>query len=292
MAAGVLGSLVDGGHSLSTALRQALLLPEVEADPDLAEWINQELEGYHSEAVTVPAYRRHTLRIVGNAANRAYHITGTPVPTAGLPDELLDYATEAHEFSESVEQLESLVASGEPEFNVSWDTNAVAGVNAAIGQGGTAINDTYRFMEVWWQVPITLLIGVLSHIRQTALTRIAIHVAPEERFIPTIGPLAKDLPGLSIAGSSNQVMIGSPGGQQALAQDPGDWETLKSRLLAFGLDLEQLEDLRQVVDDPDAPEDKKIVRAVHWARRAAADLGVSAAGSTIAGLLLQYLGQV
>jgi hypothetical protein len=291
-AADVLHALADSSHNLSTAMRHALLLTEVEAEPDLSDWINRELSGYHDESVAIPAYRRHELRVVGNASNRAYRITSTPVPTAGLPDDLREYATAPHEFSESVEMLESLVASGEPEFNVSWDANAVAGLNGAIGKGGTAINDTYRFMEVWWEVPVMVVIGVLSRIRHSALTRIAAHIAPENRFMTTRDSLVDGLSGLHIAGSSNQIMIGSPGGQQALAIDPGDWASLESRLLAFGLGLGQLEDLRGIVDDPDTPEDTKTARAVKWARRAAADLGVSTAGSSIASLLLQYLGQV
>lgn len=290
-AARLLQDIANQRAPLSDALRQTLLLPAVQDESDLRTWINHEVSGY-DPGVEIPEYRRAKLPVHGDAANLAYRITGTPVPLTGMPDVLREYGEEPHEFREGIDELERLLRSGNNTFEIPWDPEVVALINGTVGRGGTAIHDSYRFGRVYWLVPAGIIQGIVNRVRQRCLNALIELVPADQRILEIAEEVDPDVRGgLSVAGSGNQIMIGSPGASQRLSVAAGDWASLSRALLAIGISEESLDELKSSLDAA-TDEDSKILKAVRWAQARGLDLGVSAAGSAIASLLLQYLGAV
>lgn len=286
----LLARLADGTEDLASTLRAALILPSVAAAHEFRDWVNRELSGYDN--ADVPEYRVKELSMQGDASNRAWSVTGQALPTASLPEDLRDYATRPHEFRESIGELESLIESGESSFGIEWPSDSVAYLNAVIARGSTGINDTYGFSRAYWSVPAGVVHGILNQVRQQALTGLVELTPADEREHQDMDDETTTEPqGVSVQGSGNQIMIGSPGAAQTLTINRGDWTALLNALTAMGVDPTEVEGLRAELDAEER-EESRIMRAVRWSRKQAVALGINAAGGTIAGLILQYLGVV
>ena len=184
------------------------------------------------------------------------------------------------------------MTSTDTEFTKPWSPEAVAGLNHAIRMNQTSINSSYAFIEVWFQVPAPSLTGVLTSIRQIAIESIQTKLGPDAsaRAIGSSTPV--DGHGVTIAGSGNQVSIGSAGSHQIAVIGQGDWSALRNQLQAIGYPESAVSTLRAVLEDPNATEEAKTAGALAWAKRGSEEFGLSVAGSVAATLLLQYLGHI
>lgn len=288
----VMRALTSSSVPLGDALRQSLLIPVVAEDDVLARWINDELTGYQ-EGNELPDYRVYTLDVHGDATNSAWKYTNIGLPLGGLGETLRDYADRQHNFRMGVDELERTATSGQSGLRIAWDSGAVGYLNTAIGAGETAVERSYHFVSLWWEVPFGIVQGILAHVRQRILNELIARVPVEERVVTIADDMGSDVDsGISIGGVGHQVMIASPGGTQGNPVRPGEWVDVEQALLSMGIGAADLASLHEELSDASVDEATRISKSVKWAKAAAAKLGLNAAAATIATVLLRYLGAV
>jgi hypothetical protein len=96
--------LSDKNGSLTDALLKTKVLMHRIGHKELAEWVNDELNGYPKDK-KVPAYRVVRGRVVGHIQNMVMIYGSQPLPTGHLPEKLQKYLHQ-HELRESINVLE------------------------------------------------------------------------------------------------------------------------------------------------------------------------------------------
>lgn len=100
----IIDLLSDKTGSLTDALLKTKVLMHKIGHKELAEWVNDELNGYQ-KSKPVPSYRIVNSRVVGNIQNFVAIYQNQPLPTAHLPEDVRKYLHE-HEMRESINVLE------------------------------------------------------------------------------------------------------------------------------------------------------------------------------------------
>jgi len=151
--------LSDKHGSLTDALLKTKVLLHRIGHKELADWVNDELNGY-GEGKSVPAYRVVRARLLGNVQNSAWRFSKHGLPTAHLPDDMRKSLLEAP-LRESVGVLEQFAAKPDsslsipvpPEFN---------------GLLGKPIQNAW-VTSAWTQIEATQVLSVLIEIRSRLL---------------------------------------------------------------------------------------------------------------------------
>jgi hypothetical protein len=292
--ADVLRMLVNSDHKVSDALRAAMLLPEVIGDKQLLAWLNDELSGYPDTPDSdVPSYRRHRFAVHGNASNGAWFHRDSVVPIHSFTDKRIrEYGSRELVMKQPVGGIEEVLSGSAGNPGIPFPAPIVGLMNRQIADGNAAIDDTYGYTEVWFEVPRNLLHQVLVSIRQRALTEIAKRT-PLDELEAKISRELPTAPGtFTVQGSGNQVIVASPGASATLHIPAGDRVALDEGLASMGIDPERIAELHQLVDDPAADDESRVMRALAWSRETAKLLGINTLASGAATVALHYLGQL
>jgi hypothetical protein len=289
-AADVLRMLANGETKVSDCLRAASLLPEVREDAAMSEWIHHELVGYHDVGKDeVPMYRQHHLAVHGNATNGAWLHQNVVVPTRAFSEPIKRLGAQTTVLRHNIGGIEAALA-GEGELTIPWPHEPVLLLNAEIARGGTAIDQTYAFTEVWFALPRNIVHQLLETVRQRALSQLAERVPREQLALRAEASLPAVPTRVAVQGTGNQVIVGSPGAHASIQILENDRDGLDAALASMGVSGNHIAELHEILDGDDEP--GRVMRALEWSRGAAKDIGVNTVGSAAATLILQYLGLV
>ena len=108
--------LSDGKGSLTDVLLKTKILMHKIGHQELAEWVNDELNGY-PEGKQVPPYRIVHSRLVGHLQNIAYVNSNVGLPTAHLSEKMRKNFQE-NEMRQSISVIEHLANNSEGHLKV------------------------------------------------------------------------------------------------------------------------------------------------------------------------------
>lgn len=151
--------LSDKDGSLTDALLKTKVLMHRIGHKQLADWVNDELNGYGDDK-PLPAYRVVGTRLLGNVQNTAWRMDKYGLPTAHLPENVRKNLLEA-QLRQSVGVLEQFAAKPDtrlsspipPEFN---------------GLLGKPFENAW-VTSAWTQIEATQILSVLIEIRSRLL---------------------------------------------------------------------------------------------------------------------------
>ena len=128
----IIDLLSDESGSLNAALLKTKVLMHRIGHAELAEWVNDELNGYGKDKV-IPDYRITRGRVVGNVQNIRMIYNAMDLPTGHLPERLRTHL-ERHEMSQSMTVLEEL-SKGQGTLQMPLEPAITAAISEALTQG-------------------------------------------------------------------------------------------------------------------------------------------------------------
>lgn len=309
----LVGDIRDGAtdHTvpLPDLLRKCKILGKrLKYDP-LIEWVDNELGGYPSEE-SLPPYRRGgRAQVSGNLSGFGYsRMSRSPIPSACVEKEdrdilfSLKYLDSIAQYEAAVKYVQTIAAQ-DPDKHLSspWPADFIAKYQSKIYEG-------WALTSAWREIPPGTFESILDQVRSRILTFM---LEVEDRFpevmeaeqpssIPPvdsrdIGPVFQAI----VYGDKNIITAGGGNVVNVTELAAGDWKGLDTVLSDMGLDSDDIQGLREAIQaDQEAAEAPVPGRAVKaWlgdiATRVASgsvSLSGSAAGSTIATLVMKYLG--
>jgi len=248
--------IVDALSSTETSLRTALLKTKVLmhriGHQELAEWVNDELNGYGAQA-EVPEYRKIGGTLKGAVSNGIRRYSEYALPTWHLEDRIRTYF-EKRNIAQSVGALEELVASGKASFIMQHPVEMGAPISKAL-QG-------YVVESLWTEVAGAQLVSILDAVRSRLLDFV---LGLQEKLgdIPEaeMKEAAKgiDAPAMfqhAVFGDNTTVVVGHRN-QTTIHNEvkKNDFATLSQHLKEAGLQQEDVEQLQSAIqEDANTPE--------------------------------------
>ncbi|BAX58655.1 histidine kinase [Burkholderia stabilis] len=151
--------LSDKDGSLTDALLKMKVLLHRIGHKELADWVNDELNGY-GDGKPVPAYRVVGARLLGNVQNSAWQFSKHGLPTTHLSDDVRKSLLEAP-LRESVGVLEQFAAKPDTSLSIPIPPE----FNSLLGK---AIQNAW-VTSAWTQIEATQILSVLIEIRSRLL---------------------------------------------------------------------------------------------------------------------------
>jgi hypothetical protein len=295
---------VGPGHSVSDLLRKCQILAFRLKHEPFKTWVTHELNGYPNEA-ELPPYRssmRGELKanLVGPFGSSA---TNMQVPLSLIPEEVREQATR-FDFYQGVAMLESLASQAETGEGSMVQSPFPVDLAARL-----EILQGYQTMQMWLEVPVSAVVGILDQIRTRALT-FALEIEAEN---PAAGQQMVDVaarsdPPIPLARTDAIFQTVIFGGNVAVGPDasvevsvaPGDLDSLLRFLKAQGVEKGDRDKLAEAIEGDDAegrPKDGPGKRVASWlgsmSLKLAASggrIGEGAVGGLIAAAVARYLG--
>jgi len=290
--------LSDKHGSLTDALLKTKVLLHRIGHKELADWVNDELNGY-GEGKSVPAYRVVRARLLGNVQNSAWRFSKHGLPTAHLPDDMRKSLLEAP-LRESVGVLEQFAAKPDsslsipvpPEFN---------------GLLGKPIQNAW-VTSAWTQIEATQVLSVLIEIRSRLLDFVLNlqdqigDVAEDNMKEAAQGIDAAGMFASAVFGDNATVVIGNSNETTITnAVTKGDFAALAKAFKATGVSDAEIAELQAAVsdDDPKAVAQTKQFgpKVKTWMGKmsekaigGAWSIGIAAGGKLLADALGNYYG--
>lgn len=245
----IIDLLSDKAGSLTDAMLKTKVLMHKIGHKELADWVNDELNGY-GEGRPVPPYRVVGVRLLGNVQNAAWKATDYALPTSHLPDEMRKNVSRT-ELQQSIGVLEAFAASTggglrsqiPPElylllakpFDSAWITNA------------------------WTQIEPTQVLNVIIEVRSRLLDFV-LNLQGELGDVPEEGmkEAAKEIDAgrmfnAAVFGDNTTVIVGHNNAATITnTVTKGDFNSLAETLKKAGVDDADAEELRAAIDDDDA----------------------------------------
>jgi hypothetical protein len=286
--------------SVAVLLRQCKVLASRLDHAGFAEWVESELNGYPEDAVDrLPEYRR-----LRGLEVRAHIIgpMGSQNTSAVIPPAAIDETHREPLFNadliHAAAVLENIVSSADSStLHLSWPADAVLLYADKVFQ-------FERLISAHKLVPVAAMAGALDAIRNRVLS-FALEI---ERANPDAGeapigtaPVPPDRIerafAFNILGGTNVITVGEI--KNVLALPGGPWVSLEEELRQAGLPVNETDALATALSaDREAIDRGELGPATQsWLGRitarveqGAVDLGASAGGGVIAGIVLRYLG--
>lgn len=156
----IISILSSQGGSLTDALLKTKVLLYTIGHQELAEWVNNELNGYSDEKV-IPSYRVFRAQILVNAANIAYQINGHPIPTGHLDEDWKESLTKI-KLGQSLAVLEewSKINNSQLQFRIPMELNGL------LGKG---LDPSFQIQQAWKEISRASLAQVFVQVRSRLL---------------------------------------------------------------------------------------------------------------------------
>lgn len=241
--------LSDKAGSLTDAMLKTKVLMHKIGHKELAEWVNDELNGYGPDKI-VPEYRVIAIRLFGTVSNIAVRYPHTPLPTSHLSDKERLVVTEK-KLRESIQVLERYAAS---------DNSLTAPVKPEwfprIKKGG--IEKSFQIEQAWTQFEPAQLVGVLIEVRSRLLDFV-LNLKDELGDIPeddmkeaAKGVNAEALFNAAVFGDNTTVIVGHNNTTTITnTVTKGDFNSLAETLKKAGVDEADIVELQTAVTDDD-----------------------------------------
>jgi hypothetical protein len=151
--------LSDKKGSLTDALLKTKVLMHRIGHKELAEWVNDELNGYPKDR-RVPSYRIIGSRVVGHIQNIRMIYGSQPLPTGHLPEEIQKYLHE-HEMRDSISVLEQFTTDPDKHLTMPLGPEFYSPISQAL-EGAWV-------QKAWIQMEPTQIMHGLTEIRSRLL---------------------------------------------------------------------------------------------------------------------------
>jgi len=241
--------LSEEKSSLSAALLKTKLLLHQIGKKELADWVNNELNGY-PDNVSIPEYRILLSQVLANASNIAYEISNHPIPLAHLtPDQKKDL--EVFKITQSIFVLEKMLSDPNSNFLI---RSIPMEANSILAQG---LANGFKIQRAWCQTPSHDLNGIFIQVRSRLLDFIlelkesigdAIDEAEILHKIDSID--ASGIFSNKIYGNNNTILIGDHNSQNVRINIiKGDLESLAQNLIKAGVSIDEVEALKVAIRD-------------------------------------------
>jgi len=196
---------VRADGDLTVALRRCLSLGGQIRSTALRDWANLELKGYNNYEQDLPDYRQVIAPLMIDGADIVKSVTGQQISSNQLPDVVREYVTETLDVRQGVGELDDLIrttrADGGLVVNLSPPGSAdiVRIMNVEMGKNYSEISRLY------WQVHVSVLVGVLDSIRVKLVELVAEIRAGQDESESLDGERANDAVNFVISGDGNRV---------------------------------------------------------------------------------------
>lgn len=207
---------VEGGGSISAALRKCLVLGGELRSPELREWASRELNGYEDEH-TLPSYRvvPATLKIDGSDMVKI--VTGQQISPRQLPDFARDGIHEELRFVSGIGKLEQLISTadqGDLAFSVPGGADLAAYM--------TSMSDYSAIHRVYKTTHVSELLGIVDAVRVRLVELVA-----ELRAGAVDGEISPSAAGQAVAvaieGKRNRVTITQASDEARIDSSSDGW---------------------------------------------------------------------
>jgi hypothetical protein len=155
----IISLLSDRKGSLTDALLKTKVLMHKIGHKELAEWVNDELNGYPKDK-PVPSYRIVHSRLVGHLQNAVYVHSNVTLPTSHLPEKLQRNFQE-NEMRQSISVIEQFASNPEGHLTVAIGPELYYIIEEVLGG--------YWVQSMWIQMEPTQLLHGLTEIRSRLL---------------------------------------------------------------------------------------------------------------------------
>ncbi len=291
----------DSSAKLSDVLRKAKVLAARLGNQAFKQWVDWELNGYKSSD-ELPPYRKIRVASYGNFSGPFDSgLSGAPIPIGCLPEKFREFST-TMQLVDAVSYYEDLVstsvADAKNEIRASWPADLVALV------GGQIYVDM-NCISAWRSVPRGAIVALVDTVRN----RILDFVLEMEAAAPDAGeakPGTKPVADAKVGQifnthvmSGNTVVGGTVTNVQQTRVAEGDLSSLKTHLLSFGVERNDVRALEKAIKgDPRPKESGKfgggvsawIGRMVAKAASGAWSISTKAAADVLSRLLCSYYG--
>ncbi|CAN7808019.1 hypothetical protein [Paraburkholderia hospita] len=295
----IVNLLSDKDGSLTDALLKTKVLMHRIGHKELADWVNDELNGYTSDR-PVPDYRVIPIRLHGDVSNIAWRYPATQLPTAHLDKDVRE-RFRIEKLRQSVQVLEqlsegtdSLMRPVQPEFY------------ALLAKGG--IDPSFHIDRAWVQFEPTQIVNVLIEVRSRLLD-FALNLQGELGDVTDdkMKEAAKgiDAPGMlasAVFGDNTTFVFGNNNATTITnAVNKGDFASLAKAFRDKGVSEADVAELKAAVDDDDpiaVAETKQFGPKIKmWMTTMTAKaingvwgIGIGAAGNLLADTIGRYYG--
>lgn len=240
-------SLASEGPSLTDALMKTKVLLHKVGRKDLAEWVNQELNGYAQEAV-LPDYRVLHANVVGNAANIGMSVTNHPLPTRQLKPETRR-RLEQLEMRESIAGVERLARGAAGKVYRLLPPESYALFSKGLSPGT-------HVSRAWCEIGDGAIVNILTQVRSRLLDflldlqgKVGDEMTEEEvkkvAQLPETGASFTQ----SIYGNNNTILVGSHNTQTVTQVKMGDFSSLAKELAKNGVPASDIVELEKAIQE-------------------------------------------
>lgn len=246
--------LGDEKSNLSAALLKTKILLHQIGKRELAEWVNQELNGYGDDDV-VPDYRILPSEVRGNAASIAWSFSDHPIPTSHMTDFFKEHFLRA-KMRQSLTVLEDMSAkSGSLRRTIPMEYN---------GKLSEVLVDGVMVTSAWCTTPTHDVKGILTQVRSRLLD-FALELKSSMGDVVNDDDLKKEATKVDAAGLFNNavfghnttIVVGNHNTQNVKnSVKAGDLNSLVKTLSDAGIPAEDIEDLKSAIAADEAEEGK------------------------------------
>lgn len=228
----IIDLLAEENASLNAALLKTKVLMHTIGHAELAEWVNDELNGYPKEK-PVPSYRIVGGRVAGNIESVRMIQSNVNLPTYHLPKKLKDWL-ENHELREAMSVLQEM-AVGKPGSSLHMPLSPEIGTQIDKAMDGYWVQKCWVEMQPW-QIKNGIT-QVRSRLLDFALNLRDKIGGVEEKEVKEVAAKT-DVPGMfhgAVFGDNTTVVIGNNNSVKAQNIKKGDFDSLAKLLVAKGV---------------------------------------------------------
>lgn len=285
---------------IPTLLRMCKLLAARISHQEFAEWIDYELNGYPS-VKELPDYRVVRVDSYGSFVGSFTRANKLQIPVSVLPTDLQEQFR--HAYMGSSISAYTMLLSGDSLGSIQEPWPVSLAVHNA-----SKLTPDMQCIYAWKEISIGAIVRMMDSVK----TRVLGYAIDLEREAPNAGelPIGSQPPlshekmtqifNTNITGNVGNVANASSGfSQSSIVLEPGNWDSLQSRLKEFGLTAGDTEGLRNDLEHAVATgsqEEKKktastwIGRLVGKAATSAGGVSIEVAATGIAKALAAYFG--
>jgi AbiTii len=239
----IIDLLADENASLNSALLKTKVLMHTIGHAELAEWVNDELNGYPKDK-PLPPYRIVGGRVAGNIQNMVMIQANVNLPTYHLPEKLKNWL-ENHELREAMSVLQDM-ANAKPGNSLHMPLSPEIGAQIDKGMDG------YWVQKCWVEMQPLQIKNGISQVRSRLLD-FALNLRDkiggvEEKEVKARAATT-DVPGMfhgAVFGDNATVVVGNDN-RIRVSNKKRDFDALAKILVAKGVSEEDVANLKAAV---------------------------------------------
>lgn len=196
-------------ESVAAALRKCIALGGRAGSAELREWAVRELRGYQ-DTHELPAYRIVAAPIKIDGQTLTVLIKGQRISPRELPDVVAEEVSEDFELRQGIGEIEDLIAATRERCEASVGFSLPMGRDVARLMT-SELEDRYAHVhEVYWQVSVSALAGVVEGVRTTLVELVSeIRAGIGDDDLPS-EELASRAVSVAVHGRGSRVTVNAP----------------------------------------------------------------------------------